>query len=71
MTEFLASKCKIKDRSEVMLINNKKLSVCPITTHIDIKQVSKQIHENLILKKFQTLTFGLVKNLKENQDLQF
>ena len=40
VTEYLANKCKIKDNTEVMLIRNKSLSVAPITTHLDIKQVS-------------------------------
>ena len=44
LTEYLASKCKIKDNSEVMLIHNKKLSVVPITTHLDIKNVSKNFY---------------------------
>ena len=64
VTEFLASKCKINDRSEVMLINNKKLSVCPITTHIDIKQVSKQIHQNLIFKKVSKINIWFKKKFK-------
>ncbi len=64
VTEFLASKCKIKDRSEVMLISNKKLSVCPITTHIDIKQVSKRINKNLILKKVSNINFWFSKKFK-------
>jgi 4-hydroxy-L-threonine phosphate dehydrogenase PdxA len=51
VTEFLASKCKIKDKSEVMLIGNKELFVCPITTHIDVKNISKKINMNLIIKK--------------------
>ena len=42
VTEFLASKCNIKDNSEVMLIRNKNLSVSPITTHIDIKEIQKK-----------------------------
>ena len=42
VTEFLASKCNIKDKSEVMMIRGKKLSVCPITTHIDLKNVSSK-----------------------------
>ena len=41
MTEFLASKCNIKNNSEVMFIGNNKLSVAPLTTHIDVKEVSK------------------------------
>ena len=40
VTEFLASKNKINKGSEVMFIHNKKLSVVPITTHINIKNVS-------------------------------
>ena len=55
VTEYLASKCKIKDKSEVMLINNEKLSVCPITTHLDIKNVSKNIKSKLILIKIKTI----------------
>ena len=41
VTELLASKCKIKKDSEVMVIKNEKLIVSPLTTHIDIKNVSK------------------------------
>ena len=55
ITEYLASKCKIKDSSEVMLIHNKKLSVVPITTHLDIKDVSKKISTKIIEKKINTL----------------
>ena len=55
VTEFLASKNKINKGSEVMFIYNKKLSVVPITTHINIKNVSKKININLIIKKMNTL----------------
>ena len=41
VTEFLASKCNVRDNSEVMLITNKKLAVSPVTTHIDLKDVPK------------------------------
>ena len=34
-----------------MLIHNKKLSVVPITTHLDIKNVSKKISTKKIIKK--------------------
>ena len=43
----LAKKNKVS-KSEVMIIYNKKLSVCPITTHIKLKNISK----NLTQKKF-------------------
>tara|TARA_B100000035_G_C20991490_1_gene550375 strand:+ start:28 stop:996 length:969 start_codon:yes stop_codon:yes gene_type:complete len=56
ITELLASKCKIKDNSQVMLLYNKKLSVVPITTHIKIKEISKKINKTLIAKKINVLS---------------
>ena len=41
-----------------MLIGNKKLSVSPLTTHIDINEVSKKINFSLITKKFKLLIIG-------------
>ena len=55
VTEFLANLCKIKKHSEVMLLKSKEISVVPITTHIDLKQVSKNIKSKIILKKILTL----------------
>jgi 4-hydroxy-L-threonine phosphate dehydrogenase PdxA len=55
VTEYLASKCGIKNSSEVMLIRNKKLSVCPITTHLNIKEISKKIKTKLIINKVLTI----------------
>ena len=55
VTEFFASKCKIKDSSEVMFIHNKKFSVVPLTTHLDIKEVPKNISSSIINKKLTTL----------------
>ena len=55
VTEFFASKCNVKKNSEVMMIYNEKLSVVPITTHIKIKNISKQINYNLIKEKMLTL----------------
>ena len=51
VTEYLAMKCKINDKSEVMLIFNKNLSVCPITTHIDLKQVPSSLKIDILIKK--------------------
>ena len=62
VTEFLASKCGIKDNSEVMLIRNKNLSVVPITTHIDLKKVAKKIKAKIIFKKVRTLNTWFFKN---------
>ena len=55
LTEFFANKCKIKKNSEVMLIKNKKISVSPITTHINLKDVIKKINRKIIIEKIKTL----------------
>ena len=62
VTEFLANKSNIIKDTEVMLIHNKILSVVPITTHISIKNVSKNISKDLIKKKLITLNnyFGRI-----------
>ena len=54
VTEFLAKKCKIKKDTEVMLIKSKNFSVIPLTTHINLRQVSKKIKADLIKKKIYT-----------------
>jgi len=64
VTEYLASKCNVKDNSEAMLIKSKHLSVSPITTHIDIKDVSKKIKTKMIIKKVKTIELWLKKYLK-------
>ena len=66
VTEFLAAKCNLKRDTEVMLIGNKKLSVSPLTTHIDINEVSKKINFSLITKKIQTINYWLKRRLKKN-----
>ena len=48
ITEYLMNKSRSKD--VVMLIYNKKLSVSPITTHLPIKYVAKQITKEKIVK---------------------
>ena len=55
VTEYLASKCKIKKNSVVMLIKNRLFAVSPMTTHLDIKDVSKNINKSLILNKVKTI----------------
>ena len=40
-----------------MLIRNKKLSVIPITTHIDVKQISRKISLRKIINKVKTAEF--------------
>ena len=55
VTEFLALKCKVKKNSEAMLIKSDNFSVSPISTHIDLKKVSKKINKDLIIKKTTTI----------------
>ena len=54
ITEYLAKKKSILG-SESMLIYNKFLSVSPITTHIKLKEVNKNITKNKIIKKINTI----------------
>ena len=65
VTEFLAKKCKIKKDSEVMLIYNKKLAVSPITTHINLKEVSKKITIPLIVNKVIKINSWYIKNFNK------
>jgi len=53
MTEYLAKKNKVNN-TEVMMIYNKNFSVVPVTTHINIKDVSKMLNKSLIEKKIRT-----------------
>ena len=54
ITEYLAKKTKSKKFA--MIIYNKKLSVCPITTHIPIKYISKKINKNEIINKVELIS---------------
>ncbi len=49
ITEFISKKFNVKNNA--MLIYNKNLSVCPLTTHQPIKNVSKKINKKIILQK--------------------
>jgi 4-hydroxythreonine-4-phosphate dehydrogenase len=54
VTEYLSVKNKSNNK-EVMLIYNKKLSVVPLTTHLEIKNVTNKITFNLIKTKIIAL----------------
>jgi len=55
VTEYFASICGIFDKSEVMMIYNNKFSVVPLTTHIKVKDISKNINKKLIILKLLSL----------------
>jgi len=54
VTEYLSKKNNCQNR-EVMMIHSNELSVVPLTTHIEIKNVTKKITSNLIRTKIVTL----------------
>ena len=64
ITEYLASKTETKNFA--MLIYNKKLSVCPLTTHLPIKKVSKKINKNTIKEKIKLIDIFFKKYLKKD-----
>ena len=61
ITEYLANKTNKNNRVS-MLIYNKKLSVCPITTHLPLKQVHKYISKKKIINQVK-----LIKNFYRNK----
>ena len=48
-----------------MLIQNKKFSVSPITTHIDVRDISKKINSTIIIKKIKNIDFFFKKVFKK------
>ena len=54
VTEYLGNKQKTKNK-EIMMIYNKKLSVVPLTTHLEIKNVTSKINSKLLESKINTL----------------
>ena len=65
VTEYLSIKSKIKTNEVAMLIRSEKLAVCPITTHIDIKNISKKINQQIIIKKINTINHWYKQNFKK------
>ncbi len=63
VTEFLAKKTDSYGK-EAMVIYNKKLSVSPITTHIQLKKVSKNITKNKIIKRIVSINKFFIQKLK-------
>ena len=53
ITEYISKNFKIKKNA--MLIYNKKLSVCPLTTHLPLKLVSRKISKKLIFEKVELI----------------
>ena len=66
VTEFLASKCNIRKNTEAMVIKNDNLMVSPITTHLNIKSISKKLKKSLIINKVKTINDWYKKSFKKN-----
>jgi len=62
VTEFISNKFKKKNKG--MLIFNKKLSVCPVTTHLPLKQVAGKINKKIIKEKILLVEKYYIKNFQ-------
>ena len=62
ITEYISEKFLTKNTG--MLIFNKKLSVCPITTHLPLKLVTKKVTQKKIINKVSLIDNFYKKNLK-------
>jgi len=63
ITEYLAK--KTKTNKYAMIIYNKFLSVCPITTHLPIKHVAEKISKKMIVEKIIVINKFYLKNFKK------
>tara|TARA_B100001057_G_C22795852_1_gene929584 strand:- start:118 stop:1059 length:942 start_codon:yes stop_codon:yes gene_type:complete len=61
ITEYISQNFKVS--SNAMLIFNKELSVCPITTHLPLKFVSKTINQKIIKEKAILINNFFTKNI--------
>ena len=62
VTEYVSNKFNKKNTG--MLIYNKQLSVCPVTTHLPLKNVSRSINRNIIQDKINLVNAFYLKYLK-------
>tara|TARA_B100001093_G_scaffold485505_1_gene519908 strand:+ start:3788 stop:4750 length:963 start_codon:yes stop_codon:yes gene_type:complete len=62
ITEYISKKFSIKKTG--MLIYNKNISVCPITTHLPLKLVTKKINKKIIYEKISLIDNFYKKNFK-------
>ncbi len=61
ITEFICKKFKVKKFA--MLIYNKDISVCPLTTHLPLKLVARNINKKNIIEKTELINNFFQKNL--------
>ena len=68
ITEFLSKKNGTQG-NEAMLIYNKELAVCPITTHIPLDQINRKISKSAIIKKVKIIDEFYKKFLKKKASI--
>jgi 4-hydroxythreonine-4-phosphate dehydrogenase len=61
-TEFVADQCGIEPSGAVMMLAGPGLRVVPMTVHIPLADVSKQLTQQLILAKARTTARGLTQD---------
>ncbi len=61
MTEYISKKFSIKNYA--MLLYNEDISVCPLTTHLPLKLVSKSINQKLIKQKIKLINDFYIKRI--------
>ncbi len=64
ITEYISR--KFSKKKNCMLIYNKELSVCPITTHLPLKQVVRKINKKVISEKIELISNFFKKNVGFN-----
>ena len=64
ITEYLAKKTKIK-KKPTMLIYNSNFSVCPITTHLPISHITKNLTKNKIVNDVSNINIFYKKKLNK------
>ena len=67
ITEYISKKFNIKNSA--MLIYNKNLSVCPITTHLPLKSVPKKITKKNIINKTKLINDFYKKNFNKKPQI--
>ena len=62
ITEYISKKLGVKKNA--MLIYNRNISVCPLTTHLPLKYVTKKIDKKLIIEKVKLISDFYTNNFK-------
>ena len=56
MTEHLS---KLNNKSTLMLMHGERFSIIPLTTHINLKDVSKHVKKNILIQKLKNILFQI------------